>query len=148
MKNEENLWVNDECFMLNKQSNVKPILEFSSSRKSRNWHNDKSGPHFTLPTGGSSSIYFSDKECSLDTVSDHQASTLKRIVNDQGSLQSLSPNSQVFKDRFQIQEALELINHGLETKDQWTRVEKLLDKSYGQDESRLAQVSQHQLHLK
>ena len=148
MKNEENLWVNDECFMLNKQSNVKPILEFSSSKKSRNWHNDKSGPHFTQPASGSSSIYFSDKECSLDSVSDHQASTLKRIVNDQGSLQSLSPNSQVFKDRFQIQEALELINHGLETKDQWTRVEKLLDKSYGQDESRLAQVSQHQLHLK
>jgi hypothetical protein len=59
----------DDCFLLKKPSNVKPIFG-TSSIKSRNWLNKNSETHFIHPATSQSSIYFDNKECSLDTVSD------------------------------------------------------------------------------
>ena len=36
-----------------------------------------------------------------------------------------------------------MVNHGLETKEQWQRLITLLDKQYGQEEQRVPKTSQH-----
>ena len=55
---------------------------------------------------------------------------------------SHSPSRSIFNERFQITEALDLINTGIESKDQWHRIENLIEKQYNL-ETRFSKKKQH-----